>query len=190
MAFSPQWIAGLEADFQWSDVGDNYAASLPNASSFPPDVTGERKLHWFGTVRGRFGYLATPDLLLFGTGGLAYGKTSANGTIYPPWGNNALGILGLSCVSPGPGTPGSPCYAGSGSRTSVGWTAGGGIEYRVFRHLTAKLEYLHVDLGGQTLRLASPSPPSTPGIAMAYRFNREALDIVRVGLNYSFGSGQ
>jgi hypothetical protein len=54
--------------------------------------------------------------------------------------------------------------------------------------LRAKLEYLHVDLGGQTLRFATLSPPSTPEIAMANHFNREAVDIVRIGLNYSLGN--
>jgi outer membrane immunogenic protein len=190
---SSQWVAGLEADIQWADVGDKYSRTVATTGIAPSlfDVTGERRLQWFGTVRGRIGYLVTPDLLLFGTAGLAYGKTSAKGDIFP-WGdNNGFGVIGLFCVSPGVSlgiTPGSPCYAGSGSRTSVGWTAGFGLEYRLLKHLTAKLEYLHVDLGGQALLLPSPSPPSAPGIAMAYSFNREAVDIVRVGLNYSFGA--
>lgn len=186
---SSQWVAGLEADFQWTDVGDKLSYAL-DSFGLPFPVTNERKLQWFGTVRSRIGYLATPDLLLFGTAGLAYGKTSASGFFIPGADNNSFGFIGLYCVSPGFSsgiTSGSPCYAGSGSRTSAGWTAGGGFEYRVFRPLTAKLEYLHVDLGGQTIQLASPSPPSSPGIAMAYRFNRQAVDIVRVGLNYSFG---
>jgi opacity protein-like surface antigen len=31
------------------------------------------KLPWFGTTRGRFGFLVNPALLLYGTGGVAYG---------------------------------------------------------------------------------------------------------------------
>ena len=36
-------------------------------------------LSWFGTVRGRVGYLITPTLLIYGTGGFAYGQVDAWG---------------------------------------------------------------------------------------------------------------
>ena len=32
-----------------------------------------KSLSYLGTVRGRLGFLATPTLLVFGSGGLAYG---------------------------------------------------------------------------------------------------------------------
>ena len=32
-----------------------------------------RNLPWFGTLRGRVGFLLTPSLLVYGTGGFAYG---------------------------------------------------------------------------------------------------------------------
>ena len=38
-------------------------------------VTTDHKLEWFGTSRSRLGFLATPNLLLYGTGGVAYGQT-------------------------------------------------------------------------------------------------------------------
>jgi opacity protein-like surface antigen len=37
-------------------------------------------LNWFGTVRGRLGYLFTPNLLFYVTGGLAYGGVSVSAT--------------------------------------------------------------------------------------------------------------
>jgi hypothetical protein len=49
----------------------------------------------------------------------------------------------------------------------------------------SKLEYLHIELPGQTVTLASP-PPSTPGVFINYRFNRESVDLVRVGVSYTF----
>jgi hypothetical protein len=33
-------------------------------------------LDWFGTVRGRVGFLVTPSALFYGTGGWAYGRTT------------------------------------------------------------------------------------------------------------------
>ena len=35
-------------------------------------------LNWFGTVRGRAGYLFTPTLLAYGTAGFAYGGVQGN----------------------------------------------------------------------------------------------------------------
>ncbi|MGA8171614.1 MAG: outer membrane beta-barrel protein [Methylocystis sp.] len=54
-------LVGAEADIQGTSIGD--VASLP----------------WFGTVRGRLGYLFTPDSLLYGTAGFAYGGVDAGG---------------------------------------------------------------------------------------------------------------
>jgi outer membrane immunogenic protein len=36
------------------------------------------QLDWFGTARVRFGYVPTPRLLVYGTGGLAYGEVQGN----------------------------------------------------------------------------------------------------------------
>jgi outer membrane immunogenic protein len=65
---------------------------------------------------------------------------------------------------------------GSSSSTRTGWTAGGGIEYGIDRNWSAKLEYLHIDLGtasfmGAASGTQSLSVPITD-------------DIVRAGLNY------
>jgi outer membrane immunogenic protein len=40
---------------------------------------------------------------------------------------------------------------GAGTTTMTGWTAGGGIEYAFTPNWTAKVEYLYVDFGSQTL---------------------------------------
>ncbi|HXY59243.1 MAG TPA: outer membrane beta-barrel protein [Methylocystis sp.] len=50
------FLIGVEADFQGTSIG-----------SF-------ERLPWFGTVRGRAGYLFTPTLLIYGAGGFAYGE--------------------------------------------------------------------------------------------------------------------
>jgi outer membrane immunogenic protein len=57
----------------------------------------------------------------------------------------------------------------------LGWTAGGGIETMFSPRLSAKLEYLYVDLGrGDVI-------PGTAGTRGDFRTN-----IVRAGLNYHF----
>ena len=55
-------------------------------------VTGANvNLSWFGTVRGRVGYLVTPTLLLYGTAGFAYGQVNAFGFSNTPTGWTAGG---------------------------------------------------------------------------------------------------
>ncbi len=193
---SSNWVAGIEADFDYARVaGGNSMVNFLNpaafGSGFPFTTDTGRTLDWFGTIRGRVGFLATPSLLIYGTGGLAYGETSASANVLNtplPRGSDIVvrgaGAFTFACATVTPGVPIS-CYSGSSSRTSVGWAAGAGLEYRVLTNVTLRLEYLHVDLGGQTVRLNSP-PPSTPGVFANARFDPEVVDMVRAGINYQF----
>ncbi len=100
---SSAFVIGLESDLQASNADDTFA---PWKFSNP----------WFGTVRGRVGY-AFGNVLIYGTGGLAFG------------GLRAERVGGLS-----------------ESRTTAGWTAGVGAEYGFAPNWSAKIEYLYVDL--------------------------------------------
>jgi outer membrane immunogenic protein len=88
--FGNSFVIGAEADFQGTSITGgnqgNFAALYP--SPYPRSTTGlltplvtgnggNLGLPWFGTVRGRAGYLVTPTLLLYGTGGFAYGDVTA-----------------------------------------------------------------------------------------------------------------
>ena len=69
--FAPTWVAGIEADFQFSDISGSgttpYAGGVV-VSSANQDIKS------FGTVRARLGYLATDTLLVYATGGFAYAQ--------------------------------------------------------------------------------------------------------------------
>jgi outer membrane immunogenic protein len=95
-------VFGIEGDLQATAADDTFA---PWKYSNP----------WFGTVRGRVGY-AFGNVLLYGTGGLAFGELRGE-------------TFGLS-----------------ESHTNAGWTAGVGAEFGFAPHWTAKVEYLYVDL--------------------------------------------
>jgi outer membrane immunogenic protein len=76
--------------------------------------------------------------------------------------------------------------AGSSSKTRTGWTAGGGIEYLLDQHWSAKVEYQFVDLGTETVRIVNLI--RVAGFAPA-SFNtafRDQFNVVRLGLNYRF----
>jgi outer membrane immunogenic protein len=130
-------VTGVEADIQGSGIKGS-ASAVPTLLITGQPATGvldssEPKLSWFGTVRGRLGVTVTPDLLLYGTGGLAYGHvdTSAN----------------FSESDSGDDSVQAPA---SVSKTKVGWTAGAGAEWMFARNWSAKLEYLYVDLGSES----------------------------------------
>ena len=72
------FVVGFEADIQGSGIKGDATGGLiifPTLVVDPLSQTkASEKLSWFGTVRGRFGTTITPSLLLYATGGLAYGQ--------------------------------------------------------------------------------------------------------------------
>ncbi|MFJ6323120.1 MULTISPECIES: outer membrane protein [unclassified Rhizobium] len=69
--FDPNWVVGLEADFQGADISDSFNNGTASASS---------KIDWYGTLRPRIGY-AFDNTLFYGTGGLAYGHVNYKGAL-------------------------------------------------------------------------------------------------------------
>jgi outer membrane immunogenic protein len=65
---------------------------------------------------------------------------------------------------------------GTFTNTNVGWTAGAGLEYAIDRNWSAKLEYLHVDLGTATF-MGAASGTSTLAVPVTD-------ELVRAGINY------
>jgi outer membrane immunogenic protein len=81
-------VIGVEADIQGAGIrgtttGSGASQSVlqtplvgaPNAGTITSGVSAvavQGGVDWLGTVRGRLGYLVTPTLLLYGSGGLAY----------------------------------------------------------------------------------------------------------------------
>jgi outer membrane immunogenic protein len=178
--FARDWVVGVEADIQSGLQGS--ASTTGNVDQPAPDtpitLTSDQNLKWFGTVRGRLGF-ATERFLMFGTAGVAYGRTEVSANMTNP--NNVVvtapaGSTTLSCPA------NQVCIAGADSKTSIGWTVGGGLEWALWNHVMLKVEYLHVDLGGQTVRLVAP--PNGTGFVTA-KFDN-SFNIVRAGLNYKF----
>src|SRR3989442_5228594 len=77
--------------------------------------------------------------------------------------------------------------AASFSSTRSGYAVGAGIEMRLWANWTAKIEYLHLDVGGTT-NTFSPGPFFVaPGGSLTTTTGRIKDDIFRVGLNWKFG---
>jgi len=185
--FNPQWVTGLEADIQGlSHSGDTASVtSVSGVPGFPTETfvsttTATSRVDWLGTVRARLGYLVTPNLLAYGTGGLAYGKVEGSTNIT----QSDSGINGV--------LTGAAATAGSFSETRAGWTIGGGLEWMFLPHWTLKAEYLYYDLGSvswgspnlvfNVAGFASPTF-SAVNIGSSTHFHG---NIARAGINYKF----
>jgi len=163
------WVIGLEADFSWTGIGGSRISSpiiQNDGTPFPGSgyLYANQEINWYGTLRPRFGYAVMPTLLLYGTGGLAYGDVgySANTNFLPP---------------------GNVAYPTSFSKTKVGWTAGGGLEYALTRCWTVKAEYLYMDLGSESV-IAAPQPDNPP-FQVGNSFET-TTHIINLGVNYKF----
>jgi outer membrane immunogenic protein len=175
LQFAPNWVAGIETDFDFTGLDKTDARIFP-ATHFigdgPIDANTElasQKLSWLGTVRGRLGYTILDNrLLVFATGGLAYGRVT-----------DSVQTVGV------PNGAGGSLVGANANAVRTGWTLGGGFEYAFSNAWSAKLEYLHYDLGSQILTLDFGTVPGDAGNTFSYKF-KDAGNLVRVGVNYRF----
>jgi outer membrane immunogenic protein len=149
---APTWVLGVEGDF---DAANIEGKANTSATVFSGSVG--TTLDWFGTVRGRVGFLVTPSALFYGTGGWAYGRTTSS----------AAG-LGLAAT-------------GSVGHEENGWTAGGGLEYAFNQWLSFKTEYLFLDLGTDSLVNGTVA-----GVPFSVS-EKTTVHTVKAGINVKFG---
>ena len=160
-----------------------YEDIFPDAGKF----NAQTRLAYLGTANGRIGY-AFDRLLVYGTGGFAFGGVHSSVNIY-----NAIG---------------APAYAGTyNNDTKTGYDFGGGVEYVIptdsflnnlsvekLLGLDKKLginlgdgllraEYIHYNLGSETVAVNSIG-----GVGGYVSTFRTQGNLVRVGLGYKFGS--
>lgn len=121
--FGGIWYLGAEADW---DV-----TNLTGTQTSPGLVTLSSKDSWFGTVRARGGLLLVPNVLFYGTAGVAYGD---------PSGSFSLGNATFNT-----------------QQTKTGWTWGAGAELAFTDHWIGRVEYLRVDLGHVTVTNGNPA---------------------------------
>jgi outer membrane immunogenic protein len=174
------WVGGFEADLQATGqrggAGFTCPAGVCTTSTAVPAASRiasgslSEKLAWFGTLRARLGVTITPTIVAYGTAGIAYGETYLDST--------------LSGV--GPAGPVAGGFASTDSTTKTGWTAGFGVEARLWDNWTGRFEYLYVDLN--RFSAAGALPGNAPPIIVTYS-SRLTDSIVRVGLNYKIENG-
>lgn len=113
-------VLGAEADIAFSAAKGSDSFDVQ-----PLAIDVSAKLEHLGTVRARVGY-AFNKLLIFGTGGFAYGSTKVN-----------VGVPTVVTVS--------------NTISQTGYALGGGVEYAVDNNWSVKAEYLYVRFAKKAL---------------------------------------
>lgn len=132
------------------------------------------KTQWDGSLRARIGFLATPGLLIYGTGGVAWQDFSAtarcNGNAVVSQCDGVFIIFPLN----------APPHTSSVNKTLFGWTAGAGAEMKLWNNWTARVEYRYSDFErfnhtffrnlGHEVRTAHKVSTHNISVGLAYNF--------------------
>jgi outer membrane immunogenic protein len=154
-----RFVGGLEADFDAADIKSTANVPVLPPLQAPSPISQAVKTDALASIRGRLGWTVTPNLLAYGTGGIALGQFQS--TLTQP----------------------SPYQSNTGANTETGWVAGAGFEYKILENWMLRAEYLHYDFGliNNNINTDGFSPHLDGTIA------RNTVDVVRGGLSYKFG---
>lgn len=152
---SGAFVFGVEGDGDWTNI----TGSFTDTTGVATGCTGciyQTSNNWLGTLRARAG-VAWDRVLIYATGGGAAGNIKATYT-------DPAAAVTLSS-----------------SNTEFGWTAGGGLEFGITDNVTAKVEYLYVDL--QNGSFTCPATVCTTATTIPVSFTES---LVRAGINLKF----
>lgn len=128
---SGQLVYGVEGDLTYISVKKSGSGSI-TVPGYPQDVeaSAEVKLSMASSLRGRLGFLATPEILVYGTAGLTYDQVEVriDQALVP----NSLDTATWQARTKG---------------WELGWTAGFGAEYALKPRTTLRFECTYFDLG-------------------------------------------
>jgi outer membrane immunogenic protein len=194
---APTYVIGVEGDFAYANEtavfhGSPYPANLLFGSPSLPFGASPYDLFrvtttWDGSARVRAGWLATPSMMLYLTAGVAFAHFEAESTcrvIFTPNvsncapGNYFSGTLGPAVITH--------------SSTTIGWTAGTGIDYLLGSHWIVRAQYRFSDFGGRGASFTDtrvctgcPSATSSP-LIVSYELPL-MQHVFEFGLAYKFG---
>jgi outer membrane immunogenic protein len=186
-------VLGVEGDWSWKKGENTALVDIPRVcfdvgcANYRADTKyGSVKQTWDSSLRLRYGWLVTPDTLLYGTAGVAFGEISGSFSF-----RGALTTTSFVTV-PAALVPGSTATAfGSWSDVRVGGTVGAGVETALWGGWKARVEYRYTDYGSYTKTVAvntvcvAPTGCSAPSSSASIDL-RESFHTVRVGVGFDF----
>ena len=177
--FPANWLLGIEADIDAANITGSASGCVATAAGVVGScATNSIRFQDFGTVRGRFGY-AFNNVLLYGTGGWAYGERNTTSTV--------------TCVGAGcPVGPSLPFVFNSPSVSTFlsGWTAGAGVEWGFLPNWTLRAEYLHLQFNGVGENFGfTGTTIGVPIVSNVHNTTNNGIDVARVGVSYLLNWG-
>jgi outer membrane immunogenic protein len=168
---APRWVLGVEADYDAFKISASATGTTVYPCCSPSTFTILQKVStdWMATVRPRVGYTAGKRSLLFISGGAAETKINYSSLFTDNYANAN--------------------ESATASVLRTGWIAGGGGEYSLNKHWSARAEYLYANFGSVKNAGNVLSAFSTPISYPANPFTHTATltgNIARVAVNYRF----
>jgi outer membrane immunogenic protein len=171
----PGLVAGVEGDFNWTDVKGSFEADnvvVPpigvHVTSIPSGggISMTSDTRWAASLRARLGYAVLPNVLVYGTGGRAWATTD---------------YTGVDAFNTGGSV--STTFSNNGA----GWVAGGGVEWAPWmNNWILRVEYLHYDINGASSTVGGTNPVTQSKFLTTFNFGDLKLDTVRAGVSYKF----
>jgi len=167
--FYDKYLVGLETDLQGVTSGNaNWAQWAGSPATY---VQAGRNVPYLGTARGRLGYVVAPSVMVYGTGGVAFGETDLRATY----------------LSPGNFTQQGGSWLGYDDMR-LGWTAGAGAEWMFLPKWSVKAEYLYYNLGtANTANVGALYVTKAPNWSSVAHTGLFDGHVIRTGVNYRFG---
>jgi outer membrane immunogenic protein len=164
----PDWVVGLEGDYSWTKadgtITQPWIAPGGGAVGAGVQTSMSANLKWIASARLRVGYLLTPSVMAYATGGGAWANIGYSGTAT----NNGGGYL----------------VNFNSSSTQTGYVAGGGLEWMMTDNWTVRAEYLYYQFGkGPNV---DASLPSAGGLPSNFVWAKPAVSVAQAGLSYKF----
>lgn len=159
-----QMVVGVEADFMGSTIGGSSESPVLVIYNSIDNVSRTKvQQDWLGTVRVRGGY-SIDRLLIFLTGGLAYGNAQVSTTST----DTEAGVV-------------ESVWQGGKQSTKFGFTVGAGLEYALTNNWLIRAEYLYYNLGSASALATIPVDPLYTQVNTKIDGN-----IIRAAISYKF----
>ena len=159
-----QFVVGIEADFMGSTIGGSSQSPVLVIFGTIDNVSRTKvQQDWLGTVRVRGGY-SIDRLLIFLTGGLAYGNAQVSTTST----DTVDGVV-------------ESVWQGGKQSTKFGFTVGAGLEYALTNNWLIRAEYLYYNLGSASAIATIPVDPLYTQVNTKIDGN-----IIRAAISYKF----
>lgn len=168
-------VYGIEGDFSWSGMNGAETFISDDGNNGSTDYTWNIKtdVDWLATLRGRIGVLVASNLLVYGTGGVAFAGVNSGETVigFPPQGLDH-----------------ETTVRASSSENLIGWVVGAGAEWAVAPRWTVKAEWQYLQFDNVGTHFRGTAYPDRENPTTGYNqdsFPGEInINTIRLGLNY------